>query len=71
VEVSKKIIRKEWKGLHAMHKNSQKGYISRSHGGGTQGSISMKVGALVYMVNIVISAKFDYCSFSEQLDWRK
>jgi hypothetical protein len=47
-----------------MHKMSQKCYISRSHGGGTPGAISMKFGALVYMVNVINSAKFDHCSFN-------
>jgi hypothetical protein len=47
-----------------MHKKSQKCYISRSHGGGTPGAISMKFGSLVYMVNIINSAKFDHCSFN-------
>jgi hypothetical protein len=46
----------------AMHKKSQKCYISRSHGGGTAGAISMKFGPLVYMVNVIKSAKFDHCS---------
>jgi hypothetical protein len=48
----------------AMHKKSQKCYISRSHGGGTPGAISMKFGALVHMVNVINSAKFDHCSFN-------
>jgi hypothetical protein len=42
---------KERKGLEreAMHKKSQKCYISRSCGGGTPSAISMKFGSLVYM----------------------
>jgi hypothetical protein len=47
-----------------MHKKSQKCYISRSHGGGTPGAISMKFGSLVHMVNVINSAKFDHCSFN-------
>jgi hypothetical protein len=57
---------KERKGREreAMHKNSQKCYISRSHGGGTPGAISMKFGPLVHKVNVINSnsAKFDHCS---------
>jgi hypothetical protein len=45
-----------------MHKKSQKCYISRSHGGGIPGAISMKFGSLVHMTNLINSAKFDYCS---------
>jgi hypothetical protein len=51
-----------------MHKKSQKCYISRSHGGGTPGAISMKFGSLVYMVNVINSAKFDHCSFNNGLN---
>jgi hypothetical protein len=47
----------------AMHKRSQKCYISRSCGGGTPGAISTKFGILVHMVNVINSAKFDYCNF--------
>jgi hypothetical protein len=54
---------KERKGLQAMHK-SQKCYTSRSCGGGTPGSISMKFGPLVYMINVISFAKFDHCGFS-------
>jgi hypothetical protein len=63
VEVSKKIIGKG-KERKAMHKKSQKCYISRNHGSGTPGAISMKLGSLVHMVNIINSAKFDHCSFN-------
>jgi hypothetical protein len=44
---------KERKGKEreVMHKKSQKCYISRSHGGGTSGAISMKFGSFVHMVN--------------------
>jgi hypothetical protein len=45
-----------------MHKKSQKCYISRSFGDGTLGAISMKFGALVHMVNVINSAKFDHCN---------
>jgi hypothetical protein len=65
VEVSKKIIwkeRKGLKGLQAMHKKSQKCYISRSCGGWTPGAISMKFGPLVHMVNVINCAKFDHCN---------
>jgi hypothetical protein len=48
----------------AMHKKSQKYYISRSHGGGTPGMISIKFGSLVHMVNFINYAKFDHCSFN-------
>jgi hypothetical protein len=48
----------------AMHKKSQKCYISRSHGGGTPGAISIKFEPLVQMVNVINSAKFDHCSFN-------
>jgi hypothetical protein len=48
----------------AMHKKSEKCYISRSHGGGTPGAISMKFRPLVHMVNVINSAKFDLCSFN-------
>jgi hypothetical protein len=47
-----------------MHKMSQKCYISRSRGGGTPGAVSLKFGALVDMVNVINSAKFDHCSFN-------
>jgi hypothetical protein len=47
--------------LQAMHKKSQKCYISRSCGDGTLGAISMKFGPLVHMVNIN-STKFDHCN---------
>jgi hypothetical protein len=50
--------------MEAMHKKSQKCYISRSHGGGTPGVISMKLGSLVHMVNLINSAEFDYCMFN-------
>jgi hypothetical protein len=53
VEVSKKIILKE---REAMHKKSQKCYISRNHGGGTPGAISIKFGSLVHIVNVINSA---------------
>ena len=61
VEVSKKIIGKErkGKGRKAIHKKSQKCYISRDRGGETPGAISMKFGTLVYIVNVINSAKFD------------
>jgi hypothetical protein len=66
VEVSKKII---WKGregkeseLQAMHKKSQKCYISRSCGDGTLDVISVKFGPFVHMVNIINSVKFDHCN---------
>jgi hypothetical protein len=48
--------------LQAMHKKSQKCYISRSCGDGTLGAISMKFGSLVHMVNVINSAKFDHCN---------
>jgi hypothetical protein len=51
------------KGMEAMHKKSQKCYISRIHGGGTPGAISMKLGPLVYIVNVINFAEFDHCSF--------
>jgi hypothetical protein len=44
-----------------MHKKSQKCYISRSCGGGTSGAIAMKFELLVYMVNVMNSAKFEQC----------
>jgi hypothetical protein len=53
---------KERKGLQAMHKKSQKCYISPSCGDGTLGAISMKFGAFVHMVNVINSAKFDHCN---------
>jgi hypothetical protein len=54
---------KERKGkAKAMHKKSQKCYISRSCGDGTLGAISMKFGMLVHMVNVMNSAKFDHCN---------
>jgi hypothetical protein len=56
--------KRKGKGREAMHKKSQKCYISRSHGGETPGAISMKFGSLVYMVNVINSAKFDHCSFN-------
>jgi hypothetical protein len=55
---------KEWEGVQAMHRKSQKCYISRSHGGGTPGAVSMKFGALVHMVIVINSAKFDHCGFN-------
>jgi hypothetical protein len=48
----------------AMHKKSQKCYISRSRGGGTPGAISMKFGALVHIINFINAAKFDDCYFN-------
>jgi hypothetical protein len=54
----------------AMHKKSQKCYISRSCGGGTPDAISMKFGSLVHMVNVINSAKFDHCNFIG-LDWAR
>jgi hypothetical protein len=45
--------------LQAMHKKSQKFYISRSCGDGTLGAISMKFGPLVHIVNVINFAKFD------------
>jgi hypothetical protein len=53
-----------------MHKMSQKCYISRSCGDGTLGTISMKFGSLVHMVNIINCAKFDHCN-SIGLDFAK
>jgi hypothetical protein len=47
-----------------MHKKSQKCYISRSHGGGIPSAISMKFESLVYMVNVINSAKSNHCSFN-------
>jgi hypothetical protein len=47
-----------------IHKKSQKRYISRSRGGGTPSAMSMKFGPLVYIVNVINSAKFDHCSFN-------
>jgi hypothetical protein len=47
-----------------MNKTSQMCYISRSHGGGTPGAISMKLGAPVYIVSSINSAKFNFCSFN-------
>jgi hypothetical protein len=65
VEVSKKKYNMKGKqGKQAMHKKSQKCYISRSRGGGTPGAISMKFGSLVHMVNVINSAKFDHCNFN-------
>jgi hypothetical protein len=56
---------REGKEREAMHKESEKCYISRIHGGRTPGAISMRFGPLVHMVNVIInSAKFDYCSFN-------
>jgi hypothetical protein len=52
------------KGLQAMHKKSHKCYISRSCGGGTPNAILLKFRPLVYIVNVINSAKFDYCSFN-------
>jgi hypothetical protein len=48
----------------AMHNKSQKCYISRIRGGGTPSAISIKLIMLVYMVNVINSAKFDHCSFN-------
>jgi hypothetical protein len=45
-----------------MHRKSQKCYISRSCGDETLGAISMKFGLLVYMVNVINSAKFEHCN---------
>jgi hypothetical protein len=42
----------------AMHKKSQKCYISRSCGGGTPEALKMKFGTLVHMVNVINSDKF-------------
>jgi hypothetical protein len=47
----------------AMHKKSQRCYVSRSHEGRTPGAILMKFGSIVYMVSIINSAKFDYCTW--------
>jgi hypothetical protein len=52
--------KKALKGLQAMHKMSQKCYISRSFGDGTLGAISMKFGIFVHIVNVINSAKFDH-----------
>jgi hypothetical protein len=49
--------------LQAIHKKSQKCYISRSCGDGTLGAISMKFGSLVHMVKVINCAKFDHCTF--------
>jgi hypothetical protein len=46
----------------AMHKKSQRCYISRSRGGGTSGAISMKFGSLVRMVSVINFALFDHCN---------
>jgi hypothetical protein len=46
----------------AMHKKSQKCYISRSCWDGTPGAIPLKFGPLVHIVNIINSAKFDHCN---------
>jgi hypothetical protein len=54
--------RKGLKGLQAMHKKSQKCYISHSCGDGTLGAISMKFEPLIYIANVIISAKFDHCN---------
>jgi hypothetical protein len=48
----------------AMHKKSQKCYISRSCGSGTPGVILKKFGLLVHMVNVINFAKFDHCNFN-------
>jgi hypothetical protein len=48
--------------LQAMHKKSQKCYISRSCGEGTHGAILMKFGLLVHVVDVINSAKFDHCN---------
>jgi hypothetical protein len=50
-------------GNKAMHKKSQKFYISRSCGDRTLGAISMKFGPRVHMVNVINCAKFDHCNF--------
>jgi hypothetical protein len=46
-----------------MHKRSQKCYISHIPRGGTPDAMSMKSGSVVYMVNLINSAKFAHCSF--------
>jgi hypothetical protein len=48
--------------LQAMHRKSQKCYISRSCGDRILGAILKKFGALVHMVNVINSAKFDHCN---------
>jgi hypothetical protein len=48
--------------LQAMHKKSQKCYISRSCGAGTPSAISMKFVPLVHVVNIINFAKCDHCN---------
>jgi hypothetical protein len=45
-----------------MHKKSQKCYISPSCGDGSPSAILMKFGPLVYVVNVINSAKFDHCN---------
>jgi hypothetical protein len=45
-----------------MHIKSQRRSISRIHEGGTPGVMSMKLGPLVYMVNIIIFEEFDHSS---------
>ena len=63
VEVSKKIIWKERKGKErkAMHKKSQKCYISRSCSGEAPEATMIKFEAHANMVIVVNFAKFDVC----------
>jgi hypothetical protein len=55
---------KKGKEREALHNKSQKYFISRSHKSGVPGAISIKFGSLVYMVNVVNSVKFYYCSLN-------
>jgi hypothetical protein len=62
VEVSKKILGLKIE-LQAMHKKSQKCYISRSCGSGTPGAISMKFGTVVHIANVINPAKLYHFNF--------
>jgi hypothetical protein len=55
-------LKKRASELQAMHKKSQKCYISRSCGDGTLVAISMKFRSLVYIANVINSAKCDDCN---------
>jgi hypothetical protein len=55
VEVSKKIIGKEGKGMKAKHKKSQKCYISLSCRDENPEAISIKIGPHVAIVNVINS----------------
>jgi hypothetical protein len=63
VEVSKKIIKNERASeLQAMHKSHKSVIFHIVVGTEPFFAISMKFGPLVYMVNVINSAKFDHCN---------